>query len=50
MVDENTKLIVKSVNISKQKGTIKEPVESIELTEKGIVNDAHAGKWHRQIS
>lgn len=39
-----------SVNISEKKGVIKEPVENIELIETGIKNDAHAGKWHRQVS
>ncbi len=41
---------VVSVNISEKKGTIKIPVESIELTSTGVTNDAHAGKWHRQVS
>lgn len=41
---------VTSVNISEKKGTIKLPVDSIELTEIGIPNDAHAGDWHRQVS
>ncbi len=44
------KVRVLSVNISTQKGIIKKPVSSIELNETGIVNDAHAGDWHRQIS
>lgn len=39
-----------SVNISKEKGTIKKPVESIELFAEGVKHDAHAGKWHRQVS
>ncbi len=39
-----------SVNISKKKGTIKEPVPSITFTATGIIEDAHAGSWHRQIS
>jgi molybdenum cofactor synthesis domain-containing protein len=40
-----------SVNISERKGMIKHPVEKIELKiNHGIVNDAHAGDWHRQIS
>jgi molybdenum cofactor synthesis domain-containing protein len=39
-----------SVNISKQKGTVKEPVDVVELNDKGIVSDAHAGSWHRQVS
>jgi len=42
---------VVSVNISTKKGMIKHPVEQIELKiNHGIVNDAHAGDWHRQIS
>jgi len=39
-----------SVNISKEKGTRKNPVDSIELTEIGIPEDAHRGPWHRQLS
>lgn len=39
-----------SVNVSEKKGTIKKPVDSIELTEIGVVDDAHSGKWHRQVS
>jgi molybdenum cofactor synthesis domain-containing protein len=42
---------VVSVNISKKKGTIKHPVESIQLRiGLGIEEDAHAGDWHRQVS
>lgn len=41
---------VVSVNISREKGTIKEPVEEIHLNLKGIDEDAHAGDWHRQVS
>ena len=41
---------VVSVNISNEKGTVKNPVDVITLNEKGIVGDAHAGNWHRQIS
>ncbi|MDR0916344.1 MAG: MOSC domain-containing protein [Oscillospiraceae bacterium] len=37
--------------ISEKKGTVKKPVPSIELRVKhGIVGDAHAGDWHRQVS
>ncbi|MFC2089591.1 molybdenum cofactor synthesis domain-containing protein [Bacteroidota bacterium] len=39
-----------SVNISEEKGTVKHPVDEIELCETGIRGDAHGGKWHRQIS
>jgi len=41
---------VLSVNISEKKGTIKVPVEFIDLNEQGVKNDAHAGYWHRQVS
>ena len=41
---------VLSVNISEKKGTIKHPVDLIELDEQGVVGDAHAGDWHRQVS
>lgn len=40
-----------SLNKSERKGIQKTPVESMELEVKvGIVGDAHAGDWHRQIS
>ncbi len=39
-----------STNISTEKGTIKKPVEFIELNNLGIKNDAHSGSWHRQVS
>ena len=42
---------VLAVCISEKKGTQKKPVEKIELKpEWGIVGDAHAGNWHRQVS
>lgn len=42
---------VVSVNISARKGEAKHPVPAIELRLRhGIVGDAHAGDWHRQIS
>lgn len=44
------KIKVLSVNISTEKGTIKVPVETIELNELGVANDAHSGDWHRQVS
>lgn len=43
-------LIIKSLNISEKKGTIKTPRKEITLTPLGIEGDAHAGNWHRQIS
>ena len=40
-----------SINVSPHKGTFKYPAESAELKiDHGIVGDAHAGNWHRQIS
>lgn len=40
-----------SLNISEQKGTIKKPVSGIlQVSHHGIVGDAHAGSWHRQIT
>ena len=41
---------VVSVNISEKKGTIKVPVDQIELDSLGVRSDAHAGSWHRQVS
>ncbi len=39
-----------SVNISEQKGTVKKPVDEITLNHLGVMEDAHAGHWHRQVS
>jgi len=47
-MSENMKVL--SVNISDKKGTIKTPVGSITLDERGVQSDAHAGDWHRQVS
>jgi MOSC domain-containing protein YiiM len=42
---------VVSINISQKKGVIKVPVNKAEIKiDHGIVGDAHAGNWHRQIS
>ncbi|MDC7233033.1 MAG: MOSC domain-containing protein [Spirochaetales bacterium] len=42
---------IMSINISVKKGEQKVPVESAELkVDHGIMGDAHAGNWHRQIS
>lgn len=42
---------VEAVCISEKKGVKKHPVPFIELQENyGILGDAHAGNWHRQIS
>lgn len=43
--------IVKAVCISEKRGTRKLQVPSIKVKiDHGIVGDAHAGNWHRQIS
>lgn len=40
-----------SINISRKKGEQKIPVTAAKIRkEHGIEGDAHAGKWHRQIS
>ena len=42
---------VLAVCISEKKGTVKHPVPEIQLKiDHGIVGDAHAGNWHRQVS
>src|SRR5512140_2703502 len=42
---------VVAVCVSLNKGERKTPVEQVELKENhGIVGDAHAGEWHRQVS
>lgn len=42
---------VLAVCISENKGERKKPVEAVILQERhGIVGDAHAGEWHRQVS
>jgi len=50
---ESNSLIGKvvAISISKQKGIPKENVqEALLIKEHGIEGDAHAGKWHRQVS
>ena len=42
--------VVRSINISEKKGTEKKEVPSCRITVNGLENDAHAGKWHRQVS
>jgi len=43
--------IVIAVSISAEKGQKKTPVDSVDLKENhGVVGDAHAGEWHRQVS
>ena len=50
-VREKHSFQIVSVNISEKKGVRKHQVQSCVLKEgHGIVGDAHAGAWHRQIS
>ncbi|ACH38374.1 MULTISPECIES: MOSC domain-containing protein [Citrifermentans] len=40
-----------AVSVSKSKGEKKTPMESVHVRENfGIIGDAHAGDWHRQVS
>ncbi len=42
---------VEAVCISDRKGVVKKAVSQVELQAQwGIESDAHAGKWHRQVS
>ena len=42
---------VVAVSVSDRKGVKKNNVETVQLLENhGLENDAHAGKWHRQVS
>jgi molybdopterin adenylyltransferase len=43
-------LEIVSVNTSPEKGTVKSPQASVYIDDLGIVGDAHAGPWHRQVS
>lgn len=43
--------IVKAICISEKKGTQKYPIDQVKVIEDfGLEKDAHAGKWHRQVS
>jgi molybdenum cofactor synthesis domain-containing protein len=41
---------VVSVNVSRDKGTVQTPVDRVAIDAHGVVGDAHAGPWHRQVS
>lgn len=41
---------VVSVNLSAKKGTAKQPAGEVAISADGVVGDAHAGGWHRQVS
>lgn len=43
--------ILKAICMSDKKGTAKYQIETVEMIqEHGLKCDAHAGKWHRQVS
>lgn len=51
MKGEHNMGTIKAICISEKKGTVKSAVETANLIEDfGIEKDAHAGKWHRQVS
>jgi molybdopterin adenylyltransferase len=47
---ESKHINIVSVNTSEDKGTVKKAVSEIHLNDTGVEGDAHAGKWHRQVS
>ena len=48
---DQKKGVVRGICISKKRGTAKYPVETAKIVpDWGIEEDAHGGKWHRQIS
>ncbi len=50
-MDTNNNSTVLSINISKTKGVRKEQIgKGLFKKDFGLENDAHAGKWHRQVS
>lgn len=49
-MERKENISILSVNISLKKGTVKTPVNKIVVDAMGVVDDAHAGDWHRQVS
>ena len=48
---ETTRGRIRAISVSQKKGTPKDNVRSAEVKcNFGIVGDAHAGDWHRQVS
>jgi MOSC domain-containing protein YiiM len=48
---EKLMAVVEAICISNKKGIVKKPVEkAVFQVDFGINGDAHAGKWHRQVS
>ena len=51
LINDEVNGTVLAISISDKRGIKKKNVEVAELEEDfGIINDAHAGKWHRQVS
>ena len=49
--DQKMEMEIRSISLSKKKGTPKIPVQEAVLIENhGLENDAHTGSWHRQVS
>ena len=43
--------IIKAVCISEKRGTVKKNINEVNVIKDfGLEGDAHAGKWHRQVS
>ena len=43
--------IIKAVCISEKRGTVKKNINEVKVIKDfGLEGDAHAGKWHRQVS
>jgi len=49
-MSEPSEVKITSINLSREKGTIKMPRDRAEVDKRGLVGDAHAGHWHRQVS
>lgn len=48
---ENRQGIIRAICISEKRGTVKRPVDKIEVVKDfGLKDDAHGGNWHRQVS
>ena len=51
LISEDTVQIIKAISISDRKGVRKKNIDSTDLiADFGLKDDAHGGKWHRQVS
>jgi len=51
LISEDTVQIIKAISISDRKGVRKKNIDSTDLiADFGLKEDAHGGKWHRQVS